>query len=610
MLLESIDTPADVKKVSAKDLPALAGEVREAIISGVSQTGGHLASSLGAVELAIGLLRVFDPPRDKIVWDVGHQAYAWKILTGRRDSFPTIRTRGGLSGFPNPDESEYDAFVAGHAGAALAAAEGMAVALKNANVVAVVGDASMTNGETLEALNNVSQLADSGAKVILVLNDNKMSISKNVGSFARLLGKMITGVRYNRVKAAAEAAGHKLKLSFLRGPYHRLEQLVKSIWLGNSFFENFGFRYIGPVDGNDPAAVESALTVAREYKRSVVVHVCTVKGKGFAAAERKPAAWHGVGKFDPLSAEDPRPKFDWSACFGSALEELAKNDSRICAITAAMRTGTGLLDFSQKFPARFFDSGICESHAVTFAAGLAKSGMRPFVAIYSTFLQRAVDQVMHDVCLLKLPVVFGVDRAGVVGADGRTHQGVFDIPMLRTLPELSILQPSAAQDMKRMMELALERGGPVAIRYPRGVPPSGGPEPGGIEWGKARVVCGEGAKIQIWALGDMVGVAMEAKELLAKRGVEAGVVDALFVKPFDKALLAAQVSGGVETIAVLENGAMAGGFGDAVAAELSGRKVKVLRFGWPDEYIRHGSQAELFEEYGLSAPAIAEKIAG
>ena len=434
-LLERIEGPDDVKSLDASSLPTLAAEVREKMLKTASKTGGHVASSLGAVELAIGLLRVFDPPKDAIVWDVGHQAYAWKMLTGRYRTFDTLRTHGGLSGFTNPDESKYDAFVSGHAGVALAVAEGLAAARDisgdDGHVVAIVGDASMTNGETLEALNNCSQ---STKKLILVLNDNEMSISANVGAFARQLGKLLTGVRYNRVKAAAERAGHKLRLTFLRSAYHHIEQLVKSFWLGNSFFENFGLRYIGPVDGHDLRAVENALTVARDDKRSVVVHICTKKGKGYPPAERNPTKWHGIGPFpypDTEHVASSTVKRDWSAAFGEAVLSRARKDERICALTAAMRSGTGLEPFACELPSRFFDSGICEEHLVSFAAGLAKGGKRPFVAIYSTFLQRAVDQVMHDVCLLRLPVIFGVDRAGVVGADGRTHQGVFDIPMGR-----------------------------------------------------------------------------------------------------------------------------------------------------------------------------------
>jgi len=619
--LKDVGTPEDVKSLAESELPALAAELRREIVEKVSHSGGHLASSLGAVELSIGLARVFEPAQDRILWDVGHQSYAWKLLTGRRQEFSTIRSFGGLSGFCNPEETACDAFVSGHAGSALAAAEGMAAARDlqggSGHVVAVVGDASLTNGESLEALNNCASLK---GKVILVLNDNAMSISRNVGAFARMLGRMLSGRRYNRVKAAAEQAGHKMRLTFLRGIYHRLEQVVKSIWLGNSFFESLGLRYIGPVDGHDIQAVENALTVARDDKRSVVVHIVTVKGRGFEPAEKDPTAWHGVGPFelpvkqsgdgaapavtlrgDGALAVAPTAKQSWSDAFGSALVELARKDETICALTAAMRDGTGLNDFAKEFRGRFFDSGICEEHLVTFAAGLAKSGMKPVVAIYSTFLQRAVDQVMHDVCLLRLPVVFAVDRAGCVGADGRTHHGMFDIAMLRCLPNLTICQPRDAAALKAMLELALAKGGPWVIRYPRGKAPAGNGEEAAstVAWGRAEQVMGGEAKLQLWALGEQVEKALAVAAILKSRGVAAGVVDARFVKPFDAQLLAWQRAAGARIVSI-ENGSVEGGFGEAIGAE--------LRFGWPDEFIGHGKVAELEKAKGFDAESIADKI--
>ena len=585
-------SPKDIKAMAPGELAELAERTRARIIETVAARGGHLASSLGAVELAIGLLRVFDPPADKVVWDVGHQAYAWKLLTDRWDAFATLRSRGGVSGFPDPGESPFDAFVAGHAGAALSAAEGMAAARDMnggaENVVAVVGDASLTNGMNLEALNNC---AAATKKLIVVLNDNAMSISANVGSFARILGRVLAGVRYNRVKASAERAGHRLRLSFLSAPYHRIEQLVKSIWLGNAFFESIGLRYIGPVDGHDVKAVEAALTVARDDKRSVVVHMVTRKGKGYAPAEADPAKWHGVGPFD-LSGSDTPPTGGgtWSDVFGAALLDEARADSRVCALTAAMRDGTGLAGFAREFPGRFFDAGICEGHLVTFAAGLAKSGLKPVVALYSTFLQRSVDQIMHDVCLLKLPVVFAVDRAGLVGADGRTHNGMFDIPLLRAFPNLSIIQPRDAADLSAALHEALSASGPVAIRYPRGACP-----------GHVEAAERPDAPLQIWALGDQVPKANRVAELLAERGVRAGVVHARYVKPFDAELLACQRAAGAK-IASIENGSVAGGFGEAIGAD--------FRFGWPDEFIPHGPPAELESEFGFSADDVASRLAG
>ncbi|MCQ2393230.1 MAG: 1-deoxy-D-xylulose-5-phosphate synthase [Kiritimatiellae bacterium] len=598
---EHVRQPIDVKALAPTELPALAASLRQEIVASVAKTGGHLASSLGAVEIAIGLARVFEPETDRIVWDVGHQSYAWKLLTGRREQFNTLRRQGGLSGFCNPEETACDAFVSGHAGSALAAAEGMAAArdLKGGteHVVAVVGDASLSNGESLEALNNCASLK---GKVILVLNDNAMSISKNVGSFARLLGRMLSGRRYNRVKAAAERAGHKMRLTFLREAYHRLEQVVKSIWLGNAFFESFGLRYIGPVDGHDVQAVENALAVARDDKRSVVVHIVTVKGRGFSPAEEDPTAWHGVGPFDAEKPERHASSPDsWSEVFGQALVQAAQKDETICALTAAMRDGTGLNAFAQAFPTRFFDSGICEEHLVTFAAGLAKQGLKPVVAIYSTFLQRAVDQVMHDVCLLNLPVVLAVDRAGCVGADGRTHHGMFDIPLLRCLPGLTVCQPRDATSLQAMLACAFEKGGPWVIRYPRGKVPQGVEATSKVDYGRAAQVCGGEAKLQLWALGEQVEKALKVAALLKERGLAAGVVDARFVKPFDAEMLAWQRAAGARIVSI-ENGSVCGGLGEAIGAD--------LRFGWPDVFVEHGSVAELERIHGFDAESIARKI--
>ena len=453
-------------------------EIRQKIIDAVSRNGGHLASSLGAVELAQALADVFEPTKDRIVWDVGHQAYAWKILTGRADRFSTLRQLDGLSPFPNPSESAADAAVAGHAGVALSVAEGLAAArdLKGTDehVVAVVGDAAFANGVSFEALNNCAAAC---RKVILVLNDNEMSISRPTGSLAKLLGRLITNVRYNRVKAAAENAGHRLRLTFLRGVYHRIESRIKGLVLGNRFFEQFGLRYIGPVDGHNLKALTAALTVAKEDKRSVIVHVVTTKGRGFVPAEKDPTAWHGVGPFDresgrPLAPADPAQPKGWSDAFGDALVDLAQSDDRVVALTAGMKGGTGLDRFAREFPRRFHDVGIAEEHLVAFAAGLAAGGRRPVVAIYSTFLQRAVDQVMHDVCIAKLPVVFCVDRAGAVGADGVTHQGLYDIVLLRALPNLTSCQPKDEADLRALLAEALTRDGPTVIRYPRGRVPT------------------------------------------------------------------------------------------------------------------------------------------
>ena len=544
----------EVKSLPCGELPALASKVRRRMLESVSRNGGHLASSLGAVELAIALVRVFDPAKDRVLWDVGHQAYAWKLLTGRDERFDTLRRFGGISGFPNPDESPCDAFVAGHAGAALAAAEGLAVARDRLggteHVVAVVGDAALANGMALEALNDCAKRTK---RLVLVVNDNGSATS--VAPLGALL----------------EAAG---------------------------------FEVTRRIDGHEIAAMEDVFAMAKAAAGPIAVPVRTVKGKGFPPAEADPTAWHGVGPFDIGVSAAPRPASGWSDVFGAAVCAAARRDSRVCALTAAMREGTGLVPFASEFPDRFFDVGICEEHLVTFAAGLAKGGMRPMVAVYSTFLQRAVDQVMHDVCLMNLPVVFGIDRAGVVGADGRTHHGMFDIPMLRCLPNLAILQPKDVAELKAMVDVALARNAPTAIRYPRGVPHAfkdfkDGKDFNDLKWGKAEQISGHDAPVQLWALGDQVAKALDVVALLEARGVQAGVVNARFVKPFDADLLALQRSGGAR-IVTLENGAVAGGFGEAIGAD--------MRFGWPDEFVAHGSVAELEAAYGLNPEAIAENI--
>ena len=567
-----------------------ADEIRAAILSAASRHGGHLASSLGAVELSMALAEVFDPERDRIVWDVGHQAYAWKILTGRADRFDTLRTLDGISGFPSPAESPCDAAVAGHAGVALSVAEGFAAArdrIGGGHAVAVVGDSSLVNGTSFEALNNC---VSATGKVILVLNDNGMSISKPTGSFSRFLGRLISGVRYNRVKAAAEKAGHAMRLTFLRNAYHALETRLKSLFLGSRYFEQFGMRYIGPVDGHDLKALRAALTVSRDDKRSVVVHVVTKKGKGYAPAEADPTSWHGVGAFDvatgrPAGASAPRR--GWSEAFGDALIERAAADDRIVALTAGMKDGTGLAGFAQRFPGRFFDVGISEGHMVAFAAGLAAGGMKPVVAVYSTFLQRAVDQVMHDVCISSLPVVFCVDRAGVVGADGVTHQGVYDIAMLRTLPNMTICEPKDEADFAALLDEALARRGPTVIRYPRGaVAAAASPQPPRTPPDRPAFA--------IWATGGWYAKACAVAE--AAGGV---AVHARYIKPFDAKLLAEQRAAGMKIVS-LENAAVAGGLGEAIGAD--------VKFGWPDVFIPHGTQAELERRYGLDVDAIVAAL--
>ena len=565
-----------------------ADEIRKRILDVALANGGHLASSLGAVEIAMALVETFDPMRDRIIWDVGHQAYAWKILTGRNEAFGTLRRMYGVAPFPNPAESQADAAVAGHAGSALSVALGYAAARDrkgtDEHVVAVIGDGSIVNGHSFEALNNC---AAATKKVIVILNDNGMAISKPAGSFARFLGRLITSVRYNRVKAAAEAAGHRLRLTFLRGFYHKVESLIKGLWLGNRFFEEFGIRYIGPVDGHDLKALEAAFAVARDDKRSVLVHVVTKKGKGFEPAEVHPTKWHGVSGRGGAGKDGAEKLPSWSAAFGTALQEAAREDPRIVALTAGMTDGTGLADFVREFPSRCVDVGIAEGHMVGFAAGLAAGGLKPVVAVYSTFLQRAVDQVIHDVAISNLPVVFCVDRAGVVGADGVTHQGVFDFALLKAVPNLTICQPKDADDLRALLREALGRNGPTVIRYPRGnVPPSrgaDGPAPAAPR------------RFALWATGDWLPKARAVAERLG--GCE--VVHARYLKPYDAALLAKQRAAGLKIVS-LENGCVTGGFGESIGAD--------VRFGWPDAFIPHGSPAELEKCYGLDADSIVNTL--
>ncbi len=623
-LLPTITTAKDVQELTAPQLPQLAEELRQAIINTVSKNGGHLASNLGSVELTIALLRIFSPPQDRIVWDVGHQAYTWKLLTGRREQFNTIRTAGGLSGFTKPEESPCDASISGHAGTALSTALGMAVGQarqgKEGHVVAVIGDASMTNGISLEALNNIE---DVDAKVIVILNDNEMSISENVGALSRRLGRMLTSVRYNRIKAAAEAAGHRMHMTALRGVYHKLEQAIKSIWLQNAFFEEFGLRYIGPIDGHDFDALENAFQSACDDKRSVLIHVATQKGRGYHHAEKAPSAWHGVSPFNCESGEQTQSTAKgYSQAVGETLTALAADNTSIIAITAAMCSGTGLAAFARHFPRRFFDVGICEAHAVVFAAGLASTGHRPVFAVYSSFLQRAVDCVMHDVCIQNLPVLICIDRAGVVGSDGPTHHGIYDIPMLRCLPNLVMMQPADNQELDAMIRFALTHDGPATIRYPREPGPQAGiqecansemrecakPQ---IKLGEAQVLSNPpGVTIWLWALGDMLPLAHEIAALLATKGVSAGVVNARFIKPLDLTLLKRQATEGAKLFITLENGAAAGGFGSAVAEALAaeGISTPVKIIGWPDRFMGQGSTTQLRESAGLTADRIAESV--
>ena len=612
-LLKQVQGPDDLKRFDARQLEGVAAELREAIIEHVSHTGGHLAANLGVVELTVALLRVFSPPVDKIIWDTSHQTYAYKMLTGRRDRMETLRQFGGLSGFLNRDESPCDAFGAGHAGTALSAGLGMAVARDRLggkeSVVVVLGDGSAGCGISFEALNN---LAGSTRQLIVVLNDNKMSIDANVGAMSRYLGSLLTSPRYNRWKRTVEQAALQMRMGALRGIYYRLEEALKSLFVRNVLFEEFGLRYIGPVNGHNLPALLDALQIAAESDKPILLHVATQKGRGYAYAEDKPGKWHGTQAFDVETGEPlEAPGLPgYSSVFGTVMEQLGGEYPNLVAVTAAMAAGTGLTRFKARYPERFFDVGISEEHAVIFAAGMAARGLVPVVAIYSTFFQRSVDCVIHDVCLQKLPVIFCLDRAGIVGEDGPTHHGVFDIALLRTIPGLVIMQPADEAELAAMLKTAVLLKQPVVIRYPKG-PGSGKAVPLSLEplpLGQAGVVR-EGHDIQIWALGDRVARAIQAADELEKVGIHAGVVNARFVQPLDEALLMRQASV-ARCIVTLENGNVAGGFGEVVRSALARKNYRgeIRLFGWPQQFIPHGSQEILEATFGQDVPSIVSFI--
>ncbi len=616
--LEHLNLPADLHGLESAQLALLADEVRALIIRTVGATGGHLAANLGVVDLTLALLKVFEPSRDRILWDVSHQAYAYKILTDRRDRFATLRQHGGISGFLRRSESPYDAFGAGHAGTALSAALGMAAARDltggREHIVAVVGDGALGCGLSFEALNNV---ADTARRLIVVLNDNEMSISANVGSISRHLGDLLANPRYNRWKSSVETAlARRLRPNWLRQVYYRLEEAIKGLFLGSALFEEFGLRYIGPIDGHDIAKLVSVLKIARDADRPILLHVGTVKGRGYAPAEAAPEAWHGTAPFDVATGQPrcPLTHLTHSAAFGQAIEGLAAADTRIVAITAAMPSGTGLSSFARRFPDRFFDVGIAEEHAMVFAAGLAAGGLRPIVPLYSTFAQRVVDYVMHDICLQNLPVILCLDRAGLVGDDGPTHHGLYDIHLFRGMPNLVVMQPADEQELLDMLTAAVAWERPVMLRYPRGGTgqftqlEAARPLP----LGRAQILK-EGHQLIFWALGDMIPAAIETARLISARRPDLNpcVVNARFVQPLDTELLASQAAGTL-LFATFENGAVTGGFGSALREALDAmdtiRPPPLIRFGWPHAFIPHGHREQLMQEAGLQPPQMADRI--
>lgn len=616
-LLSQIKSPAELKNLDKHQLSTVAKELREQIVATVANNGGHLGSSLGVVELTIALHRVFDSPNDQIIWDVGHQAYAHKLLTGRQAQFETLRQLNGVSGFPKRKESEHDAFGVGHSSTSISAALGMAagrdIVGDDNKVIAVIGDGSLTAGMAFEGLNHAGHLKQ---KLVVILNDNEMSISPNVGALSSFMSRKMTSESFIRFKKETENI-----LSYVPGIGRdlvnlakRAEESLKSFMTPGMLFEGFGFDYFGPIDGHNVEELTETLHNVAQIKGPVLLHVLTKKGKGYEPAEQNPPKFHGIGPFNPKTGEvkggKPGAAASFTKVFGDTLIDLAREDERIVAITAAMAEGTGLSKFSEVFPARFFDVGIAEQHAVTFAAGLACRGLRPVVTVYSTFMQRAYDQVLHDVCLQNLPVTFALDRGGLVGADGPTHHGVFDFSFLRHIPNLIFAVPRDEVELQRLMKTANLTEGPFAYRYPRGngvgLPLLTDIEP--LEIGRGELLR-EGDDGLVIAVGVMVGEALTAADQLAEKGINVAVVDARFIKPLDRELIISQAEK-VPFVVTAEENSLQGGFGTAVLELLNdtGLAMPVLRIGIPDQFVGQGTQGELRTQLGLDAEGIINKV--
>ncbi|HHW60640.1 MAG TPA: 1-deoxy-D-xylulose-5-phosphate synthase [Syntrophomonadaceae bacterium] len=613
-LLTSIKTPQDIKHLSVQQLNDLAAEIRSFLINSVSESGGHLAANLGVVELSLALHYVFNSPVDKIVWDVGHQSYVHKILTGRKDQMQTLRQFGGISGFPKFEESEHDVFNTGHSSTSISAALGLALARDLAKddyaVVAVTGDGALTGGMCYEALNHAG---NEGCDLLVILNDNEMSISRNVGAMSSYLNRLRTDPSYFRTKDEIEMVLTRIpgigpNIARAAG---RFKDILKFIMVPGKLFEELGFTYIGPVDGHDMQELLTVLSNARSMKGPILIHTITQKGYGYEPAYRNPDVFHGVGPFDVETGQLVNKKIKtYTEVFSDFIVKKAAEDSRVVAITAAMASGTGLKDFAQRYPERFFDVGICEAHAVTLAAGMARNGLRPVVCIYSTFLQRAYDQIIHDVALQNLPVVFAVDRAGLVGEDGPTHHGVFDLAYLRHIPNLTVMAPANENEFTDMLHTAFAMESPVAIRYPRGAGQGVAvkAEREFIPVGKA-VTLRKGKDLAILAIGRAVVLGLEVQGILQKQGIAAELVNMRYVKPLDQEKvfdLATRFS----RMVTIEDNNLAGGFGSAVLESLidQHQSADVLRFGIKDEFVEHGRVDQLFEYLDLDPESMAEKI--
>ncbi|MGI6146390.1 MAG: 1-deoxy-D-xylulose-5-phosphate synthase [Firmicutes bacterium] len=626
-ILASVKSPADLKSLSATELKELADEIRQTIVATVAANGGHLAPNLGVVELTIALHLALDSPRDQIVWDVGHQCYAHKLLTGRWERFSTLRTAGGISGFPDPTESEHDAFYTGHSSTSISAALGMAVARDRTGgrgtVVAVIGDGALAGGMAFEALNHAGQ---GETDLIVVLNDNEMSISRSVGALASHLGSIRTRARRRGISNALRRMAEAVPIfgQQFRALGHRIKRGIKSVLIRGMLFEELGFMYIGPIDGHNIRAIKRAIEDAKAVGGPVLVHVVTTKGKGYAPAESNPELFHGTAPFDVstgvpagavagatagAAAPDGPPTF--TSAFGRCITAAARRDPRIMAVCAAMADGTGLAGFARAYPERFFDVGIAEEHAVTFAAGMASRGLRPVVAVYSTFLQRAYDQIIHDVALGRLPVILAVDRAGIVGEDGRTHQGAFDISFLRDAPGMTVMAPADDLELEAMFDCALAHDGPCAIRYPKAaVERVAAPrEAAPVRIGRAQLLR-EGKHATIAALGPMVQRALEASRILSSHGVSCAVINARFAKPVDAELILEHASK-TGVLITVEDGIASGGFGSALAQAMHAEGldgIALISLGIPDRFIEHGRRDEILASLGLDAQGIAAAV--
>ena len=614
MVLDKIQKENDIKQLTEGELEKLRDEIREFLINSISVTGGHLASNLGVIELTMALHLSFDLPKDKIIWDVGHQSYTHKILTGRREGFGSLRQYGGMSGFPKANESDCDCFNTGHSSTSISAGLGMAQARElsgeDYHVISVIGDGALTGGMAFEALNNASDIK---SNFIIVLNDNKMSISENVGGLSRYLGQFRTADAYRDLKTnVMEMLNHIPNV----GPkmvkrIRNTKSSIKQLFIPGMFFEEMGIIYLGPVNGNDIAGMRKVFAEAKRVEGPVLVHVLTQKGAGYAPAEKHPSRFHGAEPFDIPTGlpKKKQEKANYTDVFASVMRKLGAQDDKVVAITAAMADGTGLMRFKKEYPKRFFDVGIAEEHAVTFAAGLAKAGMKPVFAVYSSFLQRAYDQILHDVCIQNLPVIFAVDRAGLVGSDGETHQGIFDISYLSSIPNMTIMAPKNRLELRDMMQFAVEYHAPIAIRYPRGTAFDGLKEyrqP--VKLGKSETIH-EGKEIAVLALGSMVQTAEQVREQLLEQGYDITLVNARFAMPFDKERIK-ELAQTHKLLVTMEENVKSGGFGEHVAAYLKQEDIatRMLMISIPDAYVEHGNAEKLKQELRIDASSVTERI--